>query len=51
MDLTYSAAEQSFRAEVRAWLGDHLTGDFADPWDRYLPLAETTETSETTARY
>ena len=29
MDLTYSAADQAFRAEVRAWLEEHLRGDFA----------------------
>ena len=29
MDLTYSEADQAFRAEVRDWLADHLTGDFA----------------------
>ncbi|MEN8706343.1 MAG: acyl-CoA dehydrogenase family protein [Nocardioides marinisabuli] len=29
MDLSYSAEEQAFRTEVRTWLGDHLTGDFA----------------------
>ena len=29
MDLTYSAADQAFRAEVRTWLEEHLRGDFA----------------------
>ncbi len=29
MDLSYSAEEQAFREEVRTWLGDHLTGEFA----------------------
>ena len=29
MDLTYSAADQAFRAEVRGWLEDHLTGEWA----------------------
>ncbi|GAA2154060.1 acyl-CoA dehydrogenase family protein [Nocardioides koreensis] len=29
MDLTYSAADQAFRAEVRSWLEEHLRGDFA----------------------
>lgn len=29
MDLTYSAADEAFRAEVRAWLEDALTGDYA----------------------
>ena len=29
MDLTYSAADQAFRAEVRAWLEEHLTGEWA----------------------
>ncbi|GAA2342747.1 acyl-CoA dehydrogenase family protein [Saccharopolyspora halophila] len=29
MDLTDSAAEAAFRAEVRQWLSDHLTGEFA----------------------
>ncbi|WP_372729051.1 acyl-CoA dehydrogenase family protein [Nocardioides sp.] len=29
MDLTYSEADQAFRAEVRDWLAEHLTGDFA----------------------
>ena len=29
MDLTYSEADQAFRAEVRAWLEEHLSGEFA----------------------
>lgn len=29
MDLTHSAADEAFRAEVRDWLEEHLTGDFA----------------------
>ncbi|GAA4128237.1 acyl-CoA dehydrogenase family protein [Nocardioides fonticola] len=28
MDLTYSATDEAFRAEVRAFLEDHLAGDF-----------------------
>lgn len=30
MDLTDSAEDTAFRSEVRQWLGDHLTGEFAD---------------------
>lgn len=29
MDLTYSEADEAFRTEVRTWLEDNLTGDFA----------------------
>src|SRR5262245_32762148 len=29
VDLSYSAEDQAFRAEVRGWLADHLTGDWA----------------------
>ncbi|GAA1032061.1 MULTISPECIES: acyl-CoA dehydrogenase family protein [Amycolatopsis] len=29
MDLRYTPEDEQFRADVRAWLGDHLTGDFA----------------------
>ena len=29
MDLTYSAEDQAFRAEVRGWLEEHLTGKWA----------------------
>ena len=29
MDLTYSAEDQAFRAEVRDWLAEHLTGEWA----------------------
>ncbi|WP_141778684.1 acyl-CoA dehydrogenase family protein [Nocardioides albertanoniae] len=29
MDLTYSAEDEAFRAEVRAWLADHLVGEWA----------------------
>ena len=29
MDLTYSEADQAFRAEVRGWLEQHLTGEWA----------------------
>jgi alkylation response protein AidB-like acyl-CoA dehydrogenase len=30
MDLTYSPEDEAFRAEVRSWLEEHLTGDFAE---------------------
>ncbi|WP_028644395.1 acyl-CoA dehydrogenase family protein [Nocardioides sp. URHA0020] len=30
MDLTYSEEDQAFRAEVRAWLQEHLTGEWAE---------------------
>lgn len=30
MDLTYSEEDQAFRAEVRGWLEEHLTGEWAD---------------------
>lgn len=29
MDLSFSAENEAFRAEVRAWLGEHMVGDFA----------------------
>ncbi len=29
MDLSYSAEDETFRAEVRSWLEEHLGGDFA----------------------
>ena len=29
MDLSYSAEDEAFRAEIRAWLEDNLTGEFA----------------------
>ncbi|WP_328528269.1 acyl-CoA dehydrogenase family protein [Nocardioides sp. NBC_00368] len=29
MDLTYSAEDEAFRAEVREWLADHLAGEWA----------------------
>jgi alkylation response protein AidB-like acyl-CoA dehydrogenase len=29
VDLTYSAEDEAFRGEVRGWLEDHLTGEFA----------------------
>ncbi len=29
MDLSYSPEDEAFRAEVRAWLEEHLAGDFA----------------------
>ncbi|MFD7075370.1 acyl-CoA dehydrogenase family protein [Nocardioides sp. NPDC059952] len=29
MDLTYSAEDETFRAEVREWLADHLVGEWA----------------------
>jgi alkylation response protein AidB-like acyl-CoA dehydrogenase len=29
VELTYTAADEAFRAEVRDWLRDHLTGEFA----------------------
>jgi alkylation response protein AidB-like acyl-CoA dehydrogenase len=29
VDLTYSAEDQAFRAEVRGWLSSHLTGEWA----------------------
>ena len=30
MDLRFSPAEEAFRARVRVWLGDNLTGEFAE---------------------
>ena len=30
MDLSYSAEDEAFRAEIRGWLEEHLTGDFAE---------------------
>jgi alkylation response protein AidB-like acyl-CoA dehydrogenase len=30
MDLSYSPEDEAFRAEVRSWLQEHLSGDFAD---------------------
>ena len=30
MELTYSPEDEAFRAEVRAWLEEHLTGEFAE---------------------
>ena len=30
MDLSYSAEDEAFRAEMRAWLEEHLTGEFAE---------------------
>jgi alkylation response protein AidB-like acyl-CoA dehydrogenase len=30
VDLSYSEEDQAFRAEIRAWLAEHLTGDFAE---------------------
>lgn len=30
MDLSYSDADEAFRAEVRDWLAEHLTGEWAD---------------------
>ena len=29
MDLSYSAEDEAFRGEIRGWLEEHLTGDFA----------------------
>jgi alkylation response protein AidB-like acyl-CoA dehydrogenase len=29
VDLSYSAEDEAFRAEIRAWLEEHLTGEFA----------------------
>ncbi len=30
MDLSYTAEDEAFRAEIRGWLEDHLTGEWAD---------------------
>ena len=30
MDLSYSAEDEAFRAEIRAWLEQHLTGEWAE---------------------
>jgi alkylation response protein AidB-like acyl-CoA dehydrogenase len=30
LDLTHTPEDEAFRLEVRAWLGDHLVGDFAE---------------------
>jgi alkylation response protein AidB-like acyl-CoA dehydrogenase len=30
LDLTHTPEDEAFRLEVRAWLGDHLVGEFAD---------------------
>src|SRR5712691_10218244 len=41
MDFHDSPEEASFRAEVRAWLAEHLTGEFATVASRGGPADET----------
>ena len=40
MDLRFSTEDEAFRKEVVAWLGDHLTGEFADVGARGGPGRE-----------
>ncbi len=40
MDLNYSPEEQAFRAEVRAWLAEHLPADIRDKVTSYQHLSK-----------
>jgi len=39
MDLTYTPEQDAFRAEVRAWLSDHVPAEPLEHYDATLHLA------------